>query len=101
MPRSGTDEQEGASRLEQLVLIVNYLAAEPPNVWTAEWSSLIWSSGDLVTELVSVSLGDRDEPLFLISLDQFGPTAGCTLLEYDLQKIAFFSLSLSKTSGCS
>jgi len=37
---------------------VNYLVAEPPNVWTAEWSSLIWSSGDLVTELVSVSPSD-------------------------------------------
>ena len=45
--------------MEQLVGIVNYLAAEPPNVWTVEWSSLIWSSGDLVTELVSVSLGDK------------------------------------------
>ena len=44
--------------MEQLVGIVNYLAAEPPNVWTAEWSSLIWSSGDLVTELVSVSPSD-------------------------------------------
>ena len=54
------DEQEGASRLEQLVGIVNYLAAEPPNVWTAEWSSLIWSSGDLVTELVSVSPSDTN-----------------------------------------
>jgi len=46
------------ARMEATCWIVNYLAAEPPNVWTAEWSSLIWSSGDLVTELVSVSPSD-------------------------------------------